>query len=199
LFDHYAAGWLNLPGEQTKILLIGQAGSGKSSFAKVLAERYKLSYVGLDALYYKAGWIKRTAEEFEIAFTERMSILSANRRGFIIEGVYIDASNPNREKFIDELIKNKGVTTILWIHEAFEVRVWRIIKRSILRKFGLEEQGASPEKWINVKALLQKQWITSSTTLTKMTRKWPEWKLYKNGNFQFSFGLFGQLYGMRRT
>jgi adenylate kinase family enzyme len=57
-----------------RILVTGNAGSGKTSVAKLLSSQIALSYIGLDGIVWKSGWVKtplreRQEEETEIAET----------------------------------------------------------------------------------------------------------------------------------
>ena len=48
-----------------KILIIGGNGSGKTTFAKKLAQKTRLPLVHLDKLYWKDNWQHVTQEEFD--------------------------------------------------------------------------------------------------------------------------------------
>lgn len=48
-----------------RILVIGKAGSGKSTFSRVLAEKLGLPLVHLDRLYWTGDWDHRSREEFD--------------------------------------------------------------------------------------------------------------------------------------
>ena len=48
-----------------RVLIIGCGGAGKNTLAQQLGERTGLPVVHLDKLFWKPGWVKRTAEEFD--------------------------------------------------------------------------------------------------------------------------------------
>lgn len=48
-----------------RILVIGNAGSGKSTFSKALAEKLNIPLVHLDRLYWQGNWEHVTREEFD--------------------------------------------------------------------------------------------------------------------------------------
>ncbi len=47
-----------------RVLVMGCSGSGKSTFARALAERLALPFVSLDALFWKPGWVESDPETF---------------------------------------------------------------------------------------------------------------------------------------
>jgi len=156
------------------ILLIGQGGSGKTTLARELGQLLSIPWIPLDSFAYKQGWIKCTKQQCE----EQLNAKLANHRTFILEGIYIDASDKERtrELVIGELIASKRVNVVIWLNQTFWTRLGRIIKRSIKRKLGFESQGSGgAEKWFNIKQMLAKQWRTSDSTLSQMKRDWMRW------------------------
>ena len=49
----------------SKIIVLGNSGSGKSTFTKKLAEKLNIDYLHLDPLVYKYSWDKPEFEEME--------------------------------------------------------------------------------------------------------------------------------------
>lgn len=66
-----------------KVLVLGCAGSGKSTFSKRLGEITGLPVIHLDALYWKSGWIASTEEEWDRTIEELL-----RRDEFIMDGNY---------------------------------------------------------------------------------------------------------------
>jgi hypothetical protein len=65
-----------------KILITGNAGSGKTTFSKVLAKHIHLPRYGLDSIVWKSGWKKTSDEE------KREKIQSLiDKDSWIIDGV----------------------------------------------------------------------------------------------------------------
>ncbi len=47
-----------------RINVIGSSGSGKSTFAKALAQKLDVTHIEMDKLFWKAGWQESTDHEF---------------------------------------------------------------------------------------------------------------------------------------
>ncbi|HCQ89435.1 MAG TPA: hypothetical protein DIU45_06405, partial [Clostridium sp.] len=48
-----------------KIMILGSAGSGKSTMAKRIGEITDIEVIHLDTLFWAPGWIRVPSEEFE--------------------------------------------------------------------------------------------------------------------------------------
>jgi adenylate kinase family enzyme len=66
-----------------RILVMGSSGSGKSTFAQRLSAITGVPTVSLDALFWKPGWMKSDAAEFERCVTE-----AARQPRWIMDGNY---------------------------------------------------------------------------------------------------------------
>ena len=66
-----------------KVLVIGSGGSGKSTFARRLAEETGLPLIHLDALYWNPGWVETPKTQW----TRRIEHLLAGER-WIMDGNY---------------------------------------------------------------------------------------------------------------
>lgn len=66
-----------------RVIVIGCAGSGKSTFSKQIGERTGLPVVHLDAHYWKPGWIAAESESFD---REMQRIMQAD--SWIMDGNY---------------------------------------------------------------------------------------------------------------
>ena len=54
----------------SKILVLGNSGSGKSTFTKKLAEKLNYDYLHLDTIIYKHSWNKPEFDEMERKISE---------------------------------------------------------------------------------------------------------------------------------
>ena len=111
-----------------KIHIIGCSGSGKSYLAQALSKKYGISHYDLDDIFWdntsSCYGVKRPAEK-------RASLLSdiLTNDSWIIEGVYYS--------WCGEVFEKADV--IYFLDTPKHVYKWRIIKRFIKRKLGLEK------------------------------------------------------------
>ena len=66
-----------------RVLVMGSSGSGKSTFARRLADITGLPFVSLDALYWRPGWLASDNAEFDQRVTE-----VARQPHWVIDGNY---------------------------------------------------------------------------------------------------------------
>ncbi len=83
-----------------KIAIIGYAGSGKSSLAGYIGNKYNIPVLYLDCIHWLPGWIERKREE-EIKIAE--SFLN-NNLDWVIDGTYTRVTFVRRLKEADKII-----------------------------------------------------------------------------------------------
>jgi adenylate kinase family enzyme len=66
-----------------RVVVIGTAGSGKSTFSRALSAQTGLPVIHLDVHYWKPGWVKPSDEEWR---TKQRSLLAGD--GWIVDGNY---------------------------------------------------------------------------------------------------------------
>ena len=98
--------------------VVGTSGSGKSTFAKRLAEILDLPHYQLDQLYWKPGWRESTKEEF---FPKLQQVTDGP--AWVIDGNY---------RFTIP-IKWKRVQFVIWLDLSFPRTIFRVTKRTIRR------------------------------------------------------------------
>ena len=100
-----------------RVVIIGNSGGGKSTFARRLGARLALPVVHLDRLYYEAGWRPGDPE----VFRERVAEALASDR-WIVDGNFLTMAG--------DLILPRA-DTILWLHQprwlCLVRAVWRCI------------------------------------------------------------------------
>lgn len=129
-----------------KILVIGNSGAGKTTFAKALAEKTNISLVHLDKLYWCGEWEHRTRDEFDILLQTEL-----NKPEWIIDGNF-DRTLAHRLTFCD---------TVFWFDMPTITCLWGATKR-VFESFGKSRDdmgGNCPERFDKHKLTLYKSII----------------------------------------
>ena len=115
-----------------RIHIIGSVGSGKTTLARVLSSELNIPFYELDNIVrrrYISGDIRRSKEERD-AHLNRIIALDI----WIIEGVH--------HKWVFQSFQNADL--IMFLDTEHSKRTFRIIKRFILQKTGLEKANYKP-------------------------------------------------------
>jgi adenylate kinase family enzyme len=99
--------------------VIGPTGSGKTTFARALAEKLVVPHIELDALFWKPGWVMSSAEELrakvEVALAADGWVVDGNYSGKL--GTYV----------IDQ------ADEIVWLDLPLRTTWWRLLRRTVRR------------------------------------------------------------------
>jgi adenylate kinase family enzyme len=120
-------GWMNTIknnpiiniGKDSRILIIGTSGSGKSELARRISKKTGLKDIELDALFWKENWKQTEKEEFR----EKVRKEIDGARGYVIHGNYSGVRD----------ITWNNVDTIIWLNYSIFIVMWRVIARTIYR------------------------------------------------------------------
>ena len=129
-----------------RILIIGNAGSGKTTFAKKLSEKMGISLVHLDRLFWTGNWEHKTREEFDLLLQEKLE-----KPRWIIDGNF-NRTLAHRLQYCD---------TVFYFDVPTVSCLWGITKR-IIKNYGKtrdDMSGNCPEyfdrqKWALYKNVL---------------------------------------------
>ncbi|MEH7884183.1 DNA topology modulation protein FlaR [Bacillus sp. JJ1609] len=115
-----------------KIHIIGSVGSGKTTLARTLSAKMELPHHELDNVVWKrfdTGDVRRSEKERD-DYLRRIIESDA----WIIEGVHFE--------WVEQSFKNADM--IILLNPPYFTRTFRIIKRFILQKLGIEKSNYKP-------------------------------------------------------
>ena len=122
-------------------------GAGKTTVSKEAARVFGVRYVSMDSCKYGEKWKRYTPEEV------RSQVAQETRDNrYVLDGVYHDPKLPEQRHIFDEHIATADLSIFIVI--PLWVSVWRKLFRSFKRAIGVGDQGAAPETWENVKAMI---------------------------------------------
>lgn len=103
-----------------RIVILGNGGSGKSTFARALGERLNLPVVHLDTLFWEPGWVEPDAEQFR-----------ARVRHAIAGDAWVCEGNYARRTFDLRLPR---ADLIIWLDTPRLTCFSRVIMRSVVNR-----------------------------------------------------------------
>ncbi|HEU0116714.1 MAG TPA: AAA family ATPase [Thermomicrobiales bacterium] len=101
-----------------RVVVIGAAGSGKTSLAAALARRLRAPHVELDALYWESNWAPTARETFR----RRVEAALADET-WVVDGNYSSARD----------VVWRRADTLVWLDYPLPVVLWRLARRSVTR------------------------------------------------------------------
>lgn len=99
-----------------RIMIIGGAGSGKSSLARTLGDITGLPVVHIDTLYWQPGWTMRPRDEIG-----RLTNEAANHDTWIFEGNHSETMNYRASR----------ADMLIFLDIPTARRLWRVLKRTV--------------------------------------------------------------------
>ena len=100
-----------------KINIVGISGSGKSTFAKKIADKLHHPYIELDSIYWGSDW--KHNPNF---LTDLDSSLSANS-SYVLDGNYASS----------DYLKWKDIDLVIWLDYSFHWSFYRCLTRTVKR------------------------------------------------------------------
>jgi adenylate kinase family enzyme len=101
-----------------RVSVVGNSGSGKSTFARDLATRLGVEHVELDAMFHLPDWGEPPPEEFRVQVAER-----ASRDGWVIDGNY---------EAVQDFVWSRA-ETVVFLDLPRRIVMRRVITRTITR------------------------------------------------------------------
>ena len=115
-----------------RILVIGMAGSGKSTFSRALASRTGLPVIHLDLAYWKPGWVKPSEAEWR----EKQRHLYAGD-AWIADGNYYDSLDVQLER----------ADTVVVLETPWWTCAGRAFVRGLRKPVGEMPEGCEDSRW----------------------------------------------------
>jgi adenylate kinase family enzyme len=107
-----------------RIVVIGTTSAGKSTLAKILAEKMCGDFIELDALHWEPDWVEAKLE----VFRERVETATSSQ-------VWVVAGNYH---VVRDLVWSKA-DAVIWLDYSFPLIFWRLLTRTIRRWTTQEE------------------------------------------------------------
>jgi adenylate kinase family enzyme len=141
----------------TRIMIVGQPGSGKSSLARGLAARTGLPVIHVDQLHWQSGWVERSRAE-----TSRLCLEAEQRSHWIFEGGH-SATWSSRVARADMLVV---------LYRPVPLRIWRVLRRAVtgLARTRPDMAQGCPERLSALPEFIRYIWSTRNSAREKMER-----------------------------
>jgi len=119
-----------------RVLVIGMAGSGKSTFSRALSERTGLPVIHLDVHYWRPGWVKPSEEAWRE--TQR----------YLLSGDAWIADGNDLETFD---LRLQRADTVVLLDTPWWTCAWRAFVRGLVRPVREMPQGCQDSFWRNLR------------------------------------------------
>jgi hypothetical protein len=140
-----------------RIVVIGNAGGGKSTLSRKLADCRNVSYIEIDRLLWQQGWVMAPADVF---FLEHREIIA--RDSWLIDGLGLEDSIPERISRATEVIL---IDMPLWMH------FWLAAERQIAWVQGaLEHPPAGLAQMVPTRDMFRTLWEVDQSWMPGIRR-----------------------------
>src|SRR4051794_13399658 len=107
-----------------RVSVVGNSGSGKSTFARALAVKLDVPYIELDAIFHLPDWVELPPDEFRAAVADR-----AAGDAWVIDGNY---------NVVREAVWARA-DTVAWLDYPRSLVLRRVVTRTVRRAATREE------------------------------------------------------------
>ncbi|QUY49733.1 adenylate kinase [Serratia plymuthica] len=103
-----------------KINVVGTSGSGKSTVARQLAEKFAVPYIELDTLFWRRDWQGTPDDEFLARLAQ---VLGDADSGWVLDGNYTRTKS----------LKWREVDWVVWVDYGFCRTLFQAVRRAAMR------------------------------------------------------------------
>lgn len=107
-----------------RVVVVGTSGSGKTTFARRLADNLAVPHIELDQLHWGPNWRPKDLTEFR-----QLTAQAVSREYWVIDGNY---------HVIRDIVWPRAAA-IIWLNYPFVTVFWRSLRRTIGRVCGRQE------------------------------------------------------------
>jgi len=138
-----------------RIMIVGQPGSGKSTFAHALGQLTGLPVIHIDKIHWQPGWIERSKAE-----KTRLCREVEQQSRWIFEGGH-SVTWPSRLARADLLV---------WLDRPVALRLWRVVRRAVtgLGRTRPDMAEGCPEKLSTLPEFISYIWTTRNSGRAKI-------------------------------
>lgn len=117
----------------SRIVIVGTTGSGKTTLAQRISEKYGLKRIELDSIQWLPDWREIDRQEFA-----RLAAQAVEAEKWVVDGNY---------RIVRDLIWSKA-EAVVWLDYSFPRNFWQLFSRSIHRLVTRKELWAgNRESW----------------------------------------------------
>jgi adenylate kinase family enzyme len=146
-----------------RINVKGTSGSGKTRFARALAERLGLPYVELDELHHGPNWTEASAEELQARVR---SFIDASCAGWVVDGNY--------DQKLGGLVVD-AADTIVWLDLPLGMKLRRLLRRTRTRiRDDVKLWNDNAESWRSAFWGRESLFAWAIRSHFRQRREWPE-------------------------
>ncbi len=145
-----------------RVAVVGTSGSGKTTFARALAERLDIPFTELDSLHHGPGWTEASPEELRA----RVEAAMADPEGWVFDGNY--------ETKLGDLVW-EAADTIVWLDLPLHLSLRRLWRRTARRiRTGEELWNGNRESWRGAFWGRESLFAWTVRSHFRRRREWPE-------------------------
>lgn len=158
-----------------RILIVGNSGSGKSTFGKVLSKKLNLPLIHLDKYFWKAGWKPTVNEEWDEVIRDMTS-----KDKWIIEGNFTRTFKVRALR--SDFIFFYDYSSILCLYRIYK----RVIKSKLKLEIRTDMADGCYEPWIIDREFTKFVWTYNKAVRPRMYSVLEEINYDKNNLIIFS-------------